>query len=70
MSNNNVSKASESSEPKKPKLRKFVASRKFGSDDGTVEIGDVVMLTAKDAKRLNKAKALLPFIEDGDEDDE
>lgn len=54
--------------PKKVVLRKFVAIRKFGTDSGTVNVGDTVELTASDAKRLNKAKAIAPFIED-DEDE-
>ena len=54
--------------PKKPKTREFVAIRKFGTDNGTVNVGDVVALTSKDASRLNKAKAIGPYIEDDGEE--
>lgn len=59
-----VKAAPVASTPKKAVLRKFVAIRKFGTDNGTVEVGDPVELTAADAKRLNKAKAIAPFIEE------
>jgi hypothetical protein len=53
--------------PKKATKRKYIAIRKFGTDNGTVFVGDVVELTAAEAKHLNKHNALKPFIEDDEE---
>lgn len=51
------------------KTRKFVAIRKFGTAGGNVEPGDVVELTAPEAKHFSTLKCLMPYIAD-DEDDE
>ena len=54
--------------PKKPATRKYVAIRKFGYSLGQANEGDVVKLTAVEAKFFNKHKAIAPFVEDDDEE--
>lgn len=52
----------------KATTKKFEAIRKFGYSGGMADVGDVVELTAKEAKDLNKVKAIAPYFEE--EDDE